>query len=466
MNRISIKLGLLFLAFILLIEVGLFFYLYTGLAATRISEELESLRIRGNSHREVLEKHHDSPTLSHVALMESEAETDVIITDESGKVIGSSSPLVKGARKTVEQWAGHSFKYRGEIIQEYQKEKLYIATASPIKISDENVGTVYMFKNTKDIQEMIARLQHHFYIVGIISVLFSIITVFALSKFITLPLIRMKQATQKLSQGDFSVKLGAHSRDELGQLGTSIQTLSSDLHRLKQERNEFLSSISHELQTPLMYLKGYADVAKRQSNSETEKDKYLTIIQEEAQRLSQLVKDLFQLAQLDQNKFLVQKQNVNLHSYLHTIISHFDLALKEKGVELYLNCPQETEVSIDPERFQQVVINLLDNALKYSNNGTEVSVIVRELPNSVTITFKDQGMGIPSTDLPYVFDKLYRVEKSRSRKSGGYGLGLSIVKEIVEAHGGEITMTSKLGEGTIVSIILRKKDEYADHSFN
>jgi signal transduction histidine kinase len=456
MNRISIKLGLLFLAFILLIEIGLFFYLYTGLVDTRISEELESLRLRGNSHREVLEKHHDSATLSHVALMESEAETDVIITDEYGEILQTSTPLIKGAKEAVEQWKDYSLRYKGEIMQGDWKNKPYIATGSPIKINNKNLGTVYMFENTKDIKDMIARLQHHFYIAGIISVLFSIITVFALSKFITIPLIRMKQATQKLSQGDFSVKLGAHSRDELGQLGTSIQTLANELHRLKEERNEFLSSISHELQTPLMYLKGYADVAKRQSNSEMERNKYLNIIEEEAQRLSQLVKDLFQLAQLDQHIFLIQKQNVKLYSYLHHITQHFDVALKEKDIQLHLNCPQEIEVNIDPERFQQVVVNLLDNALKYSDNGSEILVIVRKLPKKVTITFKDQGVGIPSKDLPYVFDKLYRVEKSRSRKSGGYGLGLSIVKEIVEAHGGEVTIESGVGKGTMVEILLRE----------
>ncbi|MGQ3381110.1 sensor histidine kinase [Priestia endophytica] len=457
MKRISIKLGLLFLAFILFIEVGLFFYLYKGLADIRISEELESLRLRGNSHREVLEKHHDSPTLSHVALMESEAKTDVIITDETGKVIEASTPLVNGAREAVEERGGHySIQYKGEIMQGDWRTKPYIATASPIKINDKTLGTVYMFENTKDIKDMIARLQHHFYIAGVISVLFSIITVFALSKFITNPLIKMKQATQKLSQGDFSVKLGAHSRDELGQLGTSIQTLANELHRLKQERNEFLSSISHELQTPLMYLKGYADVAKRPLNSEEDRNKYLTIIQEEAQRISQLVKDLFQLAQLDQHTFLIQKQKVKLYLYLHNIIQHFDLALKEKNIQLHFDCPREMELNIDPERFQQVVTNLLDNALKYSEIETEISVLVREQSKKVMITFKDKGIGIPSDDLPYVFDKLYRVEKSRSRKSGGYGLGLSIVKEIVEAHDGEIRITSGVGKGTVVEILLRK----------
>ncbi|MED4114610.1 sensor histidine kinase [Priestia megaterium] len=417
MNRLSIKLGLLFLMFILLIEAALFFYLYSGLANTRISEELESLRLRGNSHREVLEKHHDSATLNHVALMESEAETDVVITDKTGKIISSSRPLIQGARKAVEKWKGKSLTYKGEIMQGDWKSKPYIATASPIKKGRQQFGTVYMFKNTNDIHEMIARLQHHFYVAGAVSILFSIVTIFALSKFITAPLIKMKKATEKLSQGDLSVKLGAHSRDELGQLGMSIQSLANELQRLRKERNEFLSSISHELQTPLMYLKGYADVARRPSNTPQEHDKYLAIVEEEAERISQLVKDLFQLAQLDQHTFFIQKQKVELATYLHTICAHFHLASKE---------------------------------------GTKIDLIVKKSAESLTITLKDQGIGIPEQDLPYVFDKLYRVEKSRSRKSGGYGLGLSIVKEIVEAHGGEITIISERGKGTTVEIVLRE----------
>ncbi|WP_427127022.1 sensor histidine kinase [Priestia megaterium] len=456
MNRISIKLGLLFLMFILLIEAALFFYLYSGLANTRISEELESLRLRGNSHREVLEKHHDSATLNHVALMESEAETDVVITDKTGKIISSSRPLIKGARKAVEKWKGKSLTYKGEIMQGDWKSKPYIATASPIEKGRQQFGTVYMFKNTNDIHEMIARLQHHFYVAGAVSILFSIVTIFALSKFITAPLIKMKKATEKLSQGDLSVKLGAHSRDELGQLGMSIQSLANELQRLRKERNEFLSSISHELQTPLMYLKGYADVARRPSNTPQERDKYLAIVEEEAERISQLVKDLFQLAQLDQHTFFIQKQKVELATYLHTICAHFHLALKEKEMELDISCPQDLYFSLDPERFQQVIINLLDNAMKYSKEGTKIDLIVKKSAESLTITLKDQGIGIPEKDLPYVFDKLYRVEKSRSRKSGGYGLGLSIVKEIVEAHEGEITITSEMGKGTTVEIVLRE----------
>ncbi len=455
-NKVSIKLGLLFLVFILVIEAGLFFYLYTGLANTRISEELESLRVRGNSHREVLEQHRDPVTLSHVALMESETDTDVVITNINGKVLSSSTPLITGAKEAVNEWRDKQLPYEGEILQRDWKQNPYIATASPIEVNERQVGTVYMFKDTKDIKGMIDRLQHHFYIAGVISILFAIVTTFALSKLITAPLVKMKHATEKISQGHLMVKLGAHSRDEVGQLGTSIQALANELQRLKKERNEFLSSISHELQTPLMYVKGYADMAKRHETSEENRTKYLRIIEEEAARISKLVKDLFQLARLDKNTFLIEKQKVELHFYLVKICEAFQLALSEKNVHIELNCPKHVNVLIDEERFMQVITNVLDNALKYSETK-KILMSVEEGNSHVKLSIQDYGVGIPSEDVPYVFDKLYRVDKSRSRKNGGYGLGLSIVKDIVEAHGGKVEMTSIVEKGTTVRISLPKE---------
>ena len=129
-----------------------------------------------------------------------------------------------------------------------------------------------------------------------------------------------------------------------------------------------------------MYLKGYADVARRPSNTPQERDKYLAIVEEEAGRISQLVKDLFQLAQLDQHTFLF-KTKVELATYLHTVCAHFHLALKEKEMELEISCPQGLYVSLDPERFQQVIINLLDNAMNYSKEETKIDLIVKNQLN-------------------------------------------------------------------------------------
>ncbi|MGF6949015.1 signal transduction histidine kinase [Neobacillus sp. B4I6] len=146
-----------------------------------------------------------------------------------------------------------------------------------------------MFKKTDEVQKLISQLNKHFILASILILFFVLITVFFLSKALTKPLISMKEATKKLSKGDFSVTLPSPSRDELGELSQSIQTLANDLNYLKQERNEFLASISHELRTPLTYINGYANVAKRKELDETDRIKYLDIIQEESQRVSGLL---------------------------------------------------------------------------------------------------------------------------------------------------------------------------------
>ncbi|HWO97457.1 MAG TPA: ATP-binding protein [Bacillus sp. (in: firmicutes)] len=458
MNRISIKLGVYFLIFVLVLETGLFIYLYHELANSRITEELESLRLRGNSHRDVLEKNFDSDTLHHVALMESEAKTEVVIVGEKGEILSHSNPIRKEIKKLMQEHIPKQALYRGEIIQGDWSHRNYIATASPIFIKDKEVGIVYMFQHTDSIRSMIARLKHHFYVVSGISVLFSVITIFLLSKIITSPLVRMKQATEKLSDGNFSVKLNVRSEDELGQLGNAIESLAEELQYLKRERTEFLASISHELRTPLTYIKGYTDIAGRPNIAAADREKYLGIIQEETKRLSVLVQNLFELAQLDQNAFLIEKQRVRFYTFLESIFQQFQPLFNRENIQLQFSCPEDLMIKVDTIRFKQVIMNLLDNALSYAEPHTKVDLAVKKEGHKVFINIMDQGIGIPPKDLPFIFDRLYRVEKSRSRKSGGTGLGLAIVKEIVEAHGGTIQVESVLGRGTTFTIVLKEEN--------
>lgn len=460
MNRISIKLGVYFLIFVLVLEAGLFMYLYHELANSRITEELESLRLRGNSHRDVLEKNFDSTTLHHVALMESEARTEVVIFDQKGKILSHSNPIKKEFRQLIQEHHQKQDPYRGEIIQGDWSHRNYIATASPIHINDKEVGTVYMFQHTDSIRSMIARLKHHFYVVSGISVLFSVITIFLLSKIITSPLVRMKKATEKLSEGNFSVKLNVRSQDELGQLGNAIESLAEELQYLKRERNEFLASISHELRTPLTYIKGYTDFAGRPNIKAADREKYLGIIQEETERLSSLVQNLFELAQLDQNAFLIKKQPVYINDFLENILQQLQPMFDRQHIKLSFSCPKDLMIKVDTIRFKQVIINLLDNALSYSEPYTKVRLEVKKDGGKILIKVMDEGIGIPPEDLPFIFDRLYRVEKSRSRKGGGTGLGLAIVKEIIEAHGGTVQVESELGKGTTFTVVLKEENVY------
>jgi signal transduction histidine kinase len=452
-RKISFKLGLLFFVFVLGVETVLFTSLYVTLVNSRINEEFEQLLARGNNHRDVLEKNYDPSTLEHVTMMESEAETDVVITDDKGNILYFSDHILPFAKRIIK----NKFKnipHDGMIVQKNWQKESHISTVSPIRVDGKIKGYVYMFQNTASIQNMIYKLKHHFIIVGILSVFLTIITIAFLSRVITIPLIRMKQATEKLSKGDFSVRLQVKGEDELAQLGKSIQTLAMDLEYLKKERNEFLASISHELRTPLTYVKGYADIARRPNIGEEERNQYLSIIYEEAEHMQKLVKDLFELAKMDQHSFQIHKEPTNLCSFLKKLYDKMYPAFQAKKMSFVYQCEKNITVHIDQKRFEQVMMNLLDNALKYSDQGSTVSIDARAEKKKIMIIVSDQGRGIPEEDLPHIFERFYRVDKSRSRASGGTGLGLAIVKEIIEAHGGSIYADSIYGKGTKMIITL------------
>ncbi|MGM0876818.1 MAG: ATP-binding protein [Bacillota bacterium] len=455
--KISIKLGLWFFVCIFIIETSSMIYLHRNVVHSLVNQEIDSLKARGNSHRDVLEISSDKATLHHIGLMESQTDTEVVITNTAGEVMEASRTIDDGMEKSLNKKV-HDMPKNGLILQsDWQKEK-YISTVSFFDGDKENQGYVYMFKSTDRIQTFIAQLNNHFILASFLILFFMFITIFFLSKALTKPLVSMKEATRKISSGDFSVSLPVTTNDELGELSKSIQTLANDLNYLKKERNEFLASISHELRTPLTYIKGYADIGRRKTLDETERINYLNIIHEEADHVSDLLKELFELAKMDQNTFSISKEQINISLFLQSIYGKVLPVFKSRGIHLKYDCGRDFFVTIDPVRFEQVILNLLDNALKYSKENTTTTIeVMKENNKKILIFIRDQGKGIPSDDLPYIFDRLYRVDKSRSRLTGGFGLGLAIVKEIVDAHNGEISVGSQEGKGTCFKILLKEQ---------
>ena len=430
-------------------------FLHSNIVHSQVHQELHSLQARGNSHRDVLEINSAPATLHHIGMMESNTDTVVVITNTKEEILLSSSKIDNNIRITLKKQIS-TIPRNGLILQSDWKNKKYIATVTAFNKDGGKAGFVYMFKKTDEIQSLITELNNHFLLASLLILFFMLITIFFLSKALTKPLILMKEATKKLSKGDFSVSLSAPSRDELGELSQSIQTLANDLNYLKQERNEFLASISHELRTPLTYINGYADIARKKEINEADRFKYLDIIHEESLRVTRLLKELFELAKIDQNTFLISKENVDFCVFLQSIYEKVLPAFENKKIQLKLECPKNLSINLDPTRFEQILINLLDNSLKYSNESTTTYIKVIQENEAIGIKIEDQGSGIPQEDLPFIFDRLYRVEKSRSRATGGFGLGLAIVKQLVEAHGGEISVESQVGEGTCFKIALKQ----------
>ncbi|WP_349729138.1 HAMP domain-containing sensor histidine kinase [Peribacillus frigoritolerans] len=430
-------------------------YLHNKVIHSRVNQELESLKARGNSHRDVLEITYSGSTLQHIGLMESHTDTDVVITDTRGAILISSGKVDGGMKKILAKNLPHVPR-KGLIIQSSWKDERYIATVTPFISDDENKGYVYMFKDTREVEDLIAQLNRHFLLATALLLFFMLVIIYFLSKALTRPLISMKEATTKLSKGNFSVAVPVRSHDELGELAQSIQSLADELNYLKKERNEFLASISHELRTPLTYIKGYADVARRKDLNDSERSRYLEIIHDESERLNRLLDELFNMARMDLNTFTISKETVQLSSFLRNIHEKVLPAFTNERIQLNLECKDDLFIDIDPSRFEQVILNLLDNALKYSNEYTVTTIKATECLGRISISIIDQGVGIPPEDIPHIFDRLYRVEKSRARDTGGFGLGLSIVKQLVEIQGGTISVKSNLKQGTCFTITFKE----------
>lgn len=454
-KSIAVKFGFYFFICTFLIESILFLLLYYSLVNTRVQEEVTSLLTRGNSHRDVLEKHFDEQTISHVALMESEATTKVVVTSETGKILTTSQDIDNSMEKHLYTQM-KTVRKNGSVVEDHWKTSNYICTVSPIRIDGNIEGYVYMFLGTDSIKQMIQRLTYQFIVAGAITFVLTIMTMFLLSRFLTKPLIKMKKATEKMSKGDLSLYLNISGSDEVGELAHSIQTLANDLNYMKKERSEFLSSVAHELRTPLTYIRGYADIILKTNMSAQEKEHYLSIIKEEADHVTRLVQDLFELAKMEKHNFVIETKETNLYYLLNKVITKIQPAYHDKNIQIIFTCSKHIILPLDEQRFEQVVLNLLNNAYSHSSIGSRIFVKATNDDTHIKIEIEDEGEGIPKQDLPHIFERFYRVDKSRTRSTGGSGLGLAIVKEIVELHGGNISVKSKLGHGTTFTIYLKK----------
>ncbi|WIY61915.1 sensor histidine kinase [Bacillus arachidis] len=453
MKRISVQLGFYFLIVTLLIESVLFVLLYYSLVNTRVNEEMTALLKRGNSHRDVLEKHFDSQTISHVALMESEAETKVVITNARKEILANSNDIDSTIKRHIIGMIADT-NHNGTIVENHWKTSNYICTVSPIIIEGKMQGYVYMFLGTSSIKQMIAGLTKQFLVAGAVTFILTVITIFLLSRLLTKPLLRMKHATEKMSHGDLSVSLTSTRNDEIGELAVSIQTLANDLHYMKKERSEFLASVAHELRTPLTYVRGYADIAMKNGTSPEQRQRYLSIIRDEADSITNLVQDLFLLAQMENHNFSIQAREVHLQTFLSRIVTKVNMMYGAKHIHVSSTCSSSLSIVLDEQRFEQVIVNILNNAYAHSAEHSRIIISVTEHKTQIEIAIQDTGEGIPKEDIPHIFERFYRVDKARSRSTGGTGLGLAIVKEIVELHDGEITVTSEVNQGSCFTISL------------
>ncbi len=250
----------------------------------------------------------------------------------------------------------------------------------------------------------------------------------------------------------------AFFRDESGKTSGAIVVFQdiTESQRLDDMRREFVANVSHELKTPITTIKSYAETLLLGALKDDKlSEEFVGVIENEADRMSALVKDLLQLSHMDYKKVVWDMKQTNLRSVIAECIKKLEVYIKNKNQYITINAPDEDIIiNADKNKITQVFINLISNAIKYTNDNGNIFINISVVDNFVKINIEDTGIGIPSEDISHVFERFYRVDKGRSRAQGGTGLGLSIASDIIREHGGKISVKSELEKGTMFTVLL------------
>lgn len=292
--------------------------------------------------------------------------------------------------------------------------------------------------------------------IGVLLILASTIMGFIISRSITRPINKLMTKAKYISKGEYDKKIEINTDIlEINDLINSINNLSQSIKEQENIRKRLTGDISHELKTPLTNIQSHLEAMIDGIWEPTEER--LLSVKEEAERLSSLVSDMQKLNKYDESSIKLKKDNVNISDIICFVIFQFSNLAKSKNIKIEYE-KKNINLYCDKDKITQALVNILSNAIRYSNEGSTIFIEERLKDNKVIISIEDQGIGISEEDLKYVFERFYRADKSRTRATGGTGIGLTIVKSIVSSHGGEVKLESKLGEGSKFTIILPKED--------
>jgi signal transduction histidine kinase len=243
--------------------------------------------------------------------------------------------------------------------------------------------------------------------------------------------------------------------DELGKLGQVFNAMADSLARIEQNRRDFLANVSHEIRTPIAAIQAMTEAILDGIAGPEQQKRYLETIVGQTRHMNGLVQDLLDLAQLDAGELKIEQNKVALHEQISFILERFSPLLAEKSLQLELATPKgELFVVADPMRLEQVMNNLISNAVRHSPSHSLIRVIVDKVSQHAVVSVVDQGEGIAAIDLPHIWERFYRAEKSRSRNGGGSGIGLAVTRRLVLAMGGDIAVESSVGKGSTFSFTL------------
>ena len=268
------------------------------------------------------------------------------------------------------------------------------------------------------------------------------------------PVDEIARTAQEIEENDLSQRINVNTKDELGRLAATLNQMIGRLEKAFQRQKQFTSDASHELRAPLSVIEAESTLALQKERPPSDYRQSLETISQETRRMSSLTEQLLTLARADAGKEQWNFREVNVGRLITNLSTDVEVLCQEKGLSCQLGQTQDLVVKGDEARLRELFMNLLDNAIRYTPAPGAVSVSLRREGEMAVVTVKDTGVGIPTEEIPFIFERFYRVDKSRSRAEGGSGLGLAICRHIAEAHGGRIEVESQVATGTTFSVWL------------
>lgn len=261
-------------------------------------------------------------------------------------------------------------------------------------------------------------------------------------------------ALERIAKGDFSIRLDNTADDRiLGNLVASVNKMALELNQMENMRQEFISNVSHEIQSPLTSIRGFARALENEKLGQAERKHYLEIIEMESERLSRLADDLLKLASLESEQVKFEPKRYRLDQQIRSLLLTCEPQWRDKALNLEVDL-QEITISADEDLLSQVWLNLIHNSIKFTPEKGSIKVALCPQGERIEFRIEDSGPGISAEDRVHIFERFYKADKSRTRSKEGSGLGLSIVKKIVEMHGGTIDLHSEVGQGTTFTVSL------------
>ena len=442
---------------ILGISILIAFILANWVYMTSTRERIDSQNVKvAEEVASSLEQMHSTSHLSFTAYLDSISKLgyQIYVLSENGEEFDFGEPFSKKnlpdeALKVVEEkeiYHGMDNSRSPWMMMSHFSNQLDNTVGVPFTIGDVDYG-LYLRPNNKLLFSDVHVIFAWFFVaVSIVS----ISGVIWFAKHLIQPITKLTEATREITRENFNYALDIHRSDEIGQLAESFSMMQVQLQHNDEARKSFINNVSHDFQSPLMNIQGYAELLKTQALDD-EHLEYVEIIDQESKRLSNLTKQLLLLTSLDQKSYPMKREVTRIDTQIKETVRRHQWRLEEKEIEISYHLPP-SPILADPELLMTVWDNLLTNGIKYNQPGGSIFIQISVNDDFVAVTFKDTGIGMNQEQASKIFERFYRVDAAR--KKDGTGLGLSIVKHIIELHNGKIEVESEIQKGTTFTIKL------------